>query len=122
MRSATYMVTAYMTVDRDGEEVQLTLRGRYTEDEPSRTYGPPESCFEGEPASVDVLTVLDENGRAVELTLDEEETAVERLLLAGADDMDDISDMDPPERDDYDYDEDRNCREFSEDDDDLLDL
>lgn len=101
-----------MIIDRDGQEVHLTLKGRYMNETPAQMYGPPEDCYEGEPATVDIMTVVDDNGQRVELSVDEEETAVERLLDAGADDGafddDDFdTDMDPPEPNDDDaFDED----------------
>ncbi len=85
MRSpATYDVTTYMRLDRDGTEVQVIIQGRYTEDVPGRYCGPPEDCYEGEPATADIIYVLDLHGQPVELREDEEKIAIECLLAVGA--------------------------------------
>jgi hypothetical protein len=38
--------------------VELTVEGTYEPEEPSKTYGPPESCYEGSPSYFDIEDIF----------------------------------------------------------------
>lgn len=87
---STMETTITVEREQDGEmvELEITVRGDVYGGSPGRTYGPPERCFEPEPARVEGITAT-LNGQPFELTESELETADEALQEKAGEEADD---------------------------------
>ena len=73
-------LTTYMTVERDDKEIYVEIEASYTPGRPAVWYHKDGSGSPAEPAEVEIFSVKDEDGNEVELTSDEEDRAIEKLL------------------------------------------
>ena len=93
----SYKVNTPFHVERDGQEIELSIEGSYSPGTPGKTFGPPENCYPSEPAEAEIeLISFDGQPWTGELTSEENEAAVEALLAAG----EDQDFMDGPDPDD----------------------
>ena len=86
-----------ITLYREEETLEVEVEFNFTAAERSRTYGPPEDCYEGYPAEVEILSVRALDGAEVILTDGEIELIEEGILalheeLKGQRDFDDYPD------------------------------
>lgn len=76
-------MTAYITVQRDGREIEVELEGYATPIQEGRYYGPPELCYPDEGGDVEIESAKCVGcGHPVELTSEEESEAKEALWKA----------------------------------------
>lgn len=92
-------VESTMVVERDGDEITLTIIGDYDPGDPGQLYGPPEKCWPAEPACVDLHLIL-KDGQPWDCRLTPaEEMKAEEILLQS------VQEVDDPEPESADYDD-----------------
>lgn len=82
------MPTINWTVNRDNEEIEVEVEYEVSAYDPGSTYGPPEDCYPPEGGDIEELSVTRADGRAIELTSDEE-AALEKHIYETHDYSDD---------------------------------
>lgn len=95
-----FPVEATITIDRDDEEITLTVEGSYTPGDPGNTWGLPEDCWPPEPAEAEVHKILNSEGKPFEPLSPEEEKAVYEKAREALSEAADNHEPDPPDEDD----------------------
>jgi len=92
-------------VERDEEELELTVRGTVSKFIPGRFFGPPENCYPDEGGEAEIEAIL-LNGKpwTGELTPKEKQAVEELLIEEAANDGPDYEPDDDRDFDDRDFD------------------